>query len=126
MGIGHDRGGEKKLQEIGAHWARPANPAETAAAQDNGDFTVEVPATEEDLANEVEVWEEHWPVFDLFLTMGTQWRVGPNGPTGLDYSVLPALLEILEIPPPERRKTLRDLQIIEVAALEGMAERRKR
>lgn len=43
--------------------------------------------TEDDL-DTAEVWPENWPAFDLFTAMGTQWRTGMNGPTGLDYNVL--------------------------------------
>lgn len=43
----------------------------------------------------VDVWPEHWHAVQLFLAMGTQWRiaVGPMGQVlrlGLDYAALDA------------------------------------
>lgn len=36
-----------------------------------------------------EVWACNWPTVQLFIAMGTQWRSGMNGATGLDYAALP-------------------------------------
>jgi hypothetical protein len=36
----------------------------------------------------VEVWAENMPAVNLFIDLCTQWRLGPNGPVGLDYNVL--------------------------------------
>lgn len=35
-----------------------------------------------------DLWAENWPAIDLYLRIQTQWRVGMNGRTGLDYNVL--------------------------------------
>ncbi len=37
---------------------------------------------------ECELWESNWPAIQLFTQIQTQWRVGMNGPTGLDYNVV--------------------------------------
>ena len=34
------------------------------------------------------IWPEHLEVLEMFLRCQTQWRSGPNGVIGLDYSVL--------------------------------------
>ena len=45
----------------------------------------------------VEVWPEHWPAYEMFCALQTQWRVGASGPTGLDYNVLDRRLERYQI-----------------------------
>nr|CAK6604888.1 tail length tape measure protein [Klebsiella phage vB_Kpl_K14PH164C1] len=47
----------------------------------------------------------------LFQAMQTQWRIGMNGPTGLDYNTLPLLFELYKID--NREAALLDLQILE-------------
>jgi len=39
-------------------------------------------------ADPVDIWPEHVQAFELFNFMGTQWRIGMSGPTGLDYGVM--------------------------------------
>jgi len=46
-----------------------------------------------DYEEEAEVWPENWPAFSLFEQMGTQWKVGMAGPTGLDYAALFLLMD---------------------------------
>lgn len=33
----------------------------------------------------IDVWPENWEPIQLFLRYWTQWRMGFNGPVGLDY-----------------------------------------
>ena len=40
-----------------------------------------------------------------------------SGPTGLDYAVLPAVLDIYEIKPEDRRDLFKALRVMEGAAL---------
>lgn len=35
-----------------------------------------------------EVWPDNWPALELFIDLSTQWRVGPGGLIGLDYTVV--------------------------------------
>lgn len=71
-------------------------------------------------AQEFGVWPENWPAFELFVCMGTQWRIGMNGATGLDYSALPVLFDTLAIQ--DRQAAFRDLRIMESEALKTMRE----
>lgn len=41
-----------------------------------------------------EVWPDNWSYVMLFNSMTTQWRVGMNGPTGLDYPSLESALRL--------------------------------
>lgn len=68
----------------------------------------------------VEVWPENWPVFELFCTVRTQWRVGFGGPIGLDYSAVYPLIDRMTDDKDEWAQILRDLQCMEFAALAAM------
>jgi len=68
-----------------------------------------------------EVWPENWPAFESFLCVQTQWRVGTNGKTGLDYNVL---FRILDDNYQEReawQQAFNDVRLIEITALEAMS-----
>ena len=46
-----------------------------------------------------------WLAFRLFDAMGTQWRVGPGGASGLDYTAIPPTASMLGI----KRRYLTDI-----------------
>lgn len=82
--------------------------------------------TLDDIEDEdVEVWPDAWPAFCLFEALGTQWRLGPGGPSGLDYTAIPAAASMLGI----NRRDLTDifhcLRVMEGEALSVMAEDRE-
>lgn len=68
-----------------------------------------------------EVWECNKKSWLLFLAMQTQWRVGMNGATGLDYTVLPIVARQIGI----RLKPPRfaDIQAMEGEVLKVFAEK---
>lgn len=68
----------------------------------------------------VVVWHDNRLAVRVFLAMGTQWRVGAGGPTGLDYGALPEIWRRLEVPPDERDAVFMDLRVLEGAALDEM------
>lgn len=70
----------------------------------------------------MEVWPDAWPAFRLFDAMGTQWRVGPSGYTGLDYTAIPATAAMLGIKRRDLTDIFPDLRVMEVEALAVMAE----
>jgi hypothetical protein len=74
-------------------------------------------------AEEFGIWPENWQVFDIFLSMQTQWRTGMNGPTGLDYTALESLFRMNGILRKQQRDYLEAMQIMERAALRAMADR---
>ena len=65
----------------------------------------------------VHVWPENWPVLMLFDRLSTQWRVGMNGPTGLDYNVLLRFLDRMRLSDSDYDDMLGDLSVLEQAAL---------
>lgn len=71
---------------------------------------------------DVEVWPDAWPVFLLFEAMGTQWRLGHGGPSGLDYTAIPAAASMIGIKRRELTEIFPDLRVMEHEALAVMAE----
>lgn len=71
----------------------------------------------------VEVWPENYLSLQVFEAMGTQWRVGISGPTGLDYTVLPIVMRQMQVPKKERRQLFDDIRVMEGAALKVMREK---
>lgn len=52
--------------------------------------------------------------------MSTQWRIGPSGPTGLDYTALPAVMRLSGVQPADRADVFSGIQTMESAALDMM------
>ena len=61
------------------------------------------------------MWEENWPVVEMFLRVQTQWRTTMNGILGLDYGALAWLFKMYAVEDP--RSLLEDLQVMEAAAM---------
>lgn len=60
----------------------------------------------------------------LFCRMGTQWRTGIAGATGLDYNVLLRLMDEHEFAGADRRELLDDIQVLEAEAIATMMARK--
>ncbi|MGN8259516.1 DUF1799 domain-containing protein [Pseudomonas sp. SMSB3] len=79
--------------------------------------------TPDDIEEEVvEVWPDAWPAFRLFDALGTQWRVAPGGPSGLDYTAIPATASMLGINRRDLTNIFPDLRVMEVEAMAVMSE----
>lgn len=57
--------------------------------------------------------------------MGTQWRTGMHGPTGLDYAALPVVLSLEGIPKKKRQDVFDCLRAMEGAALHEIHKKDK-
>lgn len=69
------------------------------------------------------VWPENrWSVA-VFSGMLTQWRMGPMGPVGLDYSAHPTAEREARVPRRERRDAYAGMRVMERAWLDYFAER---
>jgi hypothetical protein len=77
-----------------------------------------------DLDNTIDVFPDVWPAFALMAAMATQWRVGMDGPTGLDYGVVREVGSIIGLSKKQVTKAFQDLQVMEAEALAVMAESR--
>jgi hypothetical protein len=65
----------------------------------------------------VEVWPENAQAFWLFVDLRSQWRMGPGGPTGLDYLVLYRELDERGFAGEAREQLKADIREMERAAL---------
>lgn len=72
--------------------------------------------------DDVEIWPDNWPAFRLFNALGTQWRAGACGATGLDYSVIREVASLIGIKKRQIPELFPDLQVMEAEALAVMAE----
>ena len=70
---------------------------------------------EQDRNDDFEVWEENWPVLEMFLRCQTQWRTTMSGVLGLDYGAVAWVLKLYEVE--DHRSMLEDLQVMEAAAM---------
>jgi hypothetical protein len=68
----------------------------------------------------VEVWPDNVQALNVMIAMGTQWRVGMAGATGLDYSALPAVMCLVGVPASERGDVFEAIRTMEDAALQTM------
>lgn len=71
-------------------------------------------------SEEVEIYPDNAQTVALFIDMMTQWRVGVNGATGLDYNVLPGLFKIRRVKKKNREELFDGIQVMERAALGAM------
>ena len=72
----------------------------------------------------VEVWPDNLRAVNAFVGMSTQWRVGMNGATGLDYGVVPTVLRLAGVPRAEWAEVFDGLRAMEDEALKTMRETR--
>ncbi|WP_053183674.1 DUF1799 domain-containing protein [Pseudomonas thivervalensis] len=78
----------------------------------------------EDYDETFEVWPDAWPSFLVMDAMGTQWRTGACGATGLDYAVLPSVMRLIGVPAKDRSTVFQDVRVMESEAIAVMAELR--
>ncbi|KFE50148.1 DUF1799 domain-containing protein [Pseudomonas syringae] len=78
----------------------------------------------EDMQEEIELWEINTQSFTVFNSMSTQWRTGMGGATGLDYAVLPVVMELLDVEQDDRKRVFGDVRLMEQEALDTMADAR--
>ena len=76
--------------------------------------------TVEEATPDIELWPDNVDSFIVFQSLSTQWRVGMNGATGLDYGVIPAVQKMLKID----TDVFEDIQIMECAVLNMWASKK--
>jgi hypothetical protein len=72
----------------------------------------------------VEVWPDNAETIGVFISMGTQWRMGMSGTTGLDYNALPAVMRLCGVPSGNRSEVFEGVRMMEDAALSKMHEKK--
>lgn len=83
--------------------------------EDMGDGYLDDPA-------QVDYWPDNEIAIATFVAMGTQWRVGTGGATGLDYAALEPVLRLIGAAPDEWTDTFDCVRTLERAALAAMRE----
>lgn len=78
--------------------------------------------TAADLVGEVAVWPENVEIVAIFRDMGTQWNVGFNGRTGLQYPAIFVPLRLRRIPRDRWEGIWDGVRIMERAVLEMQAD----
>jgi hypothetical protein len=73
-------------------------------------------------SDEFEIWPDNWLAVEVFISMGTQWRTGMAGPTGLDYGVLRDVMTLRRVPRSEQPELFDWLRLMEGEALGQMRE----
>ncbi|WP_442959331.1 MULTISPECIES: DUF1799 domain-containing protein [unclassified Providencia] len=68
--------------------------------------------------DDIEVFPDVWDSYQAFSAMSTQWRIGMNGATGLDYGAIHHVMKLLNIK--NETTVFDDLRIMEIKALELM------
>lgn len=71
----------------------------------------------------VDIWPENWPAWRLFCRLSSQWRIGMNGPTGLDHNVLFSHLDRMHLSDEEWDEWFDDISTLERAALAALDEK---
>lgn len=75
---------------------------------------------EDYVLDDVDVWPENWPAFELFNALQTQWRIGLRGPIGLDYNVLYHKMDRMQLDPDEYDQLESDVRVMEMESLATM------
>ncbi len=75
-------------------------------------------------SDEFEIWPDNWLAVEVFISMGTQWRTGMAGPTGLDYGVLRDVMALRRVPRSEHSELFDWLRLMEGEALDQMREKK--
>lgn len=70
----------------------------------------------------VDVYPDNAMSAGIFGDLMTQWRIGPAGPTGIDYSAIEPVLRLRGVPRRDRPGMFEDISIMERAALKALQE----
>lgn len=68
----------------------------------------------------VEIWPDCILAVRVFIACSTQWRSSGFGASGLDYSVLPNVFRMMDIPRKDWAELFEDIRVMEDAALTQM------
>lgn len=65
-----------------------------------------------------EIWPDNVQAVNVFLSLLTQWRVGPRGVIGLDYNVLYRKMDRMRLSEDRYDELEAEIQLMEDAALD--------
>jgi hypothetical protein len=81
---------------------------------------------EKEAVPEVYLWPENQWVWDFFVSLGTQWRHGMSGPTGLDYQGVESVMRIRlrRVSGNAKQALFGKIQLMEFAMLKAWSTKR--
>lgn len=79
---------------------------------------------EEASGDPVEVWPDNLVAVNVLIAIGTQWRTGMSGPTGLDYNVLYKKMDRMQLSPERYEELEEEIRLLEDAALAVMRKKK--
>lgn len=114
---------EKKLIDAARYWAggdtsydEAINDLKALGAPDE----VIQDLLDRQATTDFEVFEDNWPVVEMFLRLQTQWRVSMAGLYGLDYSVAKWMFDLYEVS--DHKEMMECLMVMERSALSCLNE----
>lgn len=81
--------------------------------------------TLEEASEPTPIWPDNLVAYNAFVALLSQWRVGAAGATGLDYTAIPVVLDMLGTPKVDWPNVFADIRVMEDAALEQMSANQK-
>jgi hypothetical protein len=110
---GVDAGPRGKLKRVARALYKPDPSADEARTWG---LTVE-----EASGPEVEIWPDNLTTVNVFIASLTQWRIAPSGDRiGLDYTVLPTVLELTGVPKGDWQEVFSGIRLMEDGAMQQM------
>lgn len=73
-------------------------------------------------SDELDIWPDNWSAITAFINLGTQWRLGMRGPTGLVYASIEPTLRLCRIPKREWPDVFQAIRAMERDALDVVSE----
>lgn len=120
-----ERRTKKKLEDAARAWLSCGVKDEVADDLAAFGAPAELVAREQTPVNPpCEVYEENWPIVEMFLRLQTQWVLAPMGGIfGLNYQSVEFAFKIYGIE--DRRRFLEGLQVMEFEVKRVLSEREK-
>jgi hypothetical protein len=121
----------KKLSEVARHAALGQLVDDQAAQQEVSEVDAAlaafglVAAVTVHPPDELYLWPENVPTWNLFQALSTQWLVGMGGATGLNYQSVNIVMDHRRVARRDRQRVFEEIQAMERATLQAWSEKKK-
>ncbi|MCV6589441.1 MAG: DUF1799 domain-containing protein [Marinobacterium sp.] len=68
----------------------------------------------------------YWQAYQLYCLHSTQWRLGPSGPGGLDYSVIYQTMDRMKLDNDRQLELISEIGLIESGIRAALADRQEK